>query len=55
MAAGCVLVREAGGRYCDFVGRDGMPESGHLIAGNVSIAAAIVKTIAPEIASPLTL
>ena len=25
MAAGCLLVREAGGKHCDFVGRDGMP------------------------------
>ncbi|MEP7043630.1 MAG: inositol monophosphatase family protein [Dokdonella sp.] len=55
MAAGCVLVREAGGRYCDFVGRDGMPDSGHLIAGNVNVAAAIVKTIAPEVTPPLAL
>jgi myo-inositol-1(or 4)-monophosphatase len=55
MAAGCVLVREAGGRYCDFVGRDGLPESGHLIAGNVAVAGAMVKAIAPELTPPLTL
>ncbi len=47
MAAGCVLVREAGGRYCDFVGRDGMPASGHFVAGNVAVADAIVRTLAP--------
>ncbi|MDE2317786.1 MAG: inositol monophosphatase, partial [Xanthomonadaceae bacterium] len=28
MAAGVLLVHEAGGRYCDFAGRDGIPESG---------------------------
>lgn len=55
MAAGCVLVREAGGRYCDFVGRDGLPGSGHLIAGNVAVAGAIVRTIAPELTPPLAL
>ncbi len=55
MAAGCVLVREAGGRYCDFVGRDGLPESGHLIAGNVAVAGAMVKAIAPELTPPLAL
>lgn len=49
MAAGCLLVREAGGRYCDFIGRDGIPETGNLVAGNVHVANAMVKTIAPEV------
>jgi myo-inositol-1(or 4)-monophosphatase len=49
MAAGCVLVRESGGRYCDFGGRDGMPESGNLVAGNVAVANAIVAAVAPEL------
>ncbi len=45
MGAGCILVREAGGRYSDFAGRDGLPQSGNLIAGNVPLATAIVATI----------
>jgi myo-inositol-1(or 4)-monophosphatase len=45
MAAGCLLVREAGGKFCDFAGRDGMPASGNLVAGNHHIAAAMVKVI----------
>jgi myo-inositol-1(or 4)-monophosphatase len=49
MAAGCLLVREAGGRYCDFAGRDGIPETGNLVAGNVHVANAMVKTMAPEV------
>lgn len=49
MAAGCVLVREAGGRYCDFTGRDGLPESGNLIVGNVAVADAMIKAIAPAL------
>ncbi len=49
MAAGCLLVREAGGRYCDFTGRDGIPETGNLVAGNVRVANAMVKAIAPEV------
>jgi myo-inositol-1(or 4)-monophosphatase len=49
MAAGCLLVREAGGRYCDFSGRDGIPENGNLVAGNVHVANAMVKTMAPEV------
>ncbi|MGN6518494.1 MAG: inositol monophosphatase family protein [Dokdonella sp.] len=49
MAAGCLLVREAGGRYCDFTGRDGIPETGNLVAGNVHVANAMVKAMAPEV------
>jgi len=49
MAAGCLLVREAGGRYCDFTGRDGIPDTGNLVAGNVHVANAMVKAIAPEV------
>jgi myo-inositol-1(or 4)-monophosphatase len=45
MAAGCLLVREAGGKFCDFAGRDGMPASGNLVAGNHHITAAMVKVI----------
>ncbi len=43
MAAGCLLVREAGGRYCDFVGREGIPESGHLIAAGHKLAFSMVQ------------
>ncbi len=53
MAAGCLLVREAGGDYCDFSGRDGLPESGHLMAGNHLVTPAMVKvagaTLPPEL------
>ena len=49
MAAGCLLVREAGGRYCDFTGRDGVPENGNLVAGNVHVANAMIRTMAPEV------
>ncbi len=53
MAAGCLLVREAGGRFCDFAGRDGLPDNGNLVAGSVKVADAIVKTIAPELTPAL--
>ena len=53
MAAACVLVREAGGRYCDFSGREGLPESGNLIAGNVNMANAMVAAIGPELTPAL--
>jgi myo-inositol-1(or 4)-monophosphatase len=45
MAAGVLLVREAGGRYCDFAGRDGIPESGNIVAGNLNVAQAMVDAI----------
>ncbi|MGN6226586.1 MAG: inositol monophosphatase family protein [Dyella sp.] len=45
MAAGVLLVHEAGGRYCDFAGRDGIPDSGNLIAGNLNVAKAMVDAI----------
>ncbi|UXI67256.1 inositol monophosphatase family protein [Tahibacter amnicola] len=49
MAAGALLVREAGGRYCDFAGRDGLPESGNIVAGNHKVAAAVVAAIEPTL------
>ncbi len=54
MAAGCLLVREAGGRYCDFVGREGLPESGNLVAGNVKVVDSLLKIIAPELPPQLS-
>ncbi|MCE5231726.1 MAG: inositol monophosphatase family protein [Mizugakiibacter sp.] len=45
LAAGCLLVREAGGRYCDFAGRDGIPASGNIIAGNIKVVQAMQATI----------
>ncbi|HET6632904.1 MAG TPA: inositol monophosphatase family protein [Rhodanobacteraceae bacterium] len=49
MAAGCLLVREAGGRYCDFAGRDGLPASGNLLAANPRVCADMVKTVGPQL------
>jgi myo-inositol-1(or 4)-monophosphatase len=54
MAASCLLVREAGGKHCDFVGRDGMPASGNLLAGNIKVVDAMVKAIAPELTPALS-
>lgn len=53
MAAGCLLVREAGGRYSDFVGRDGIPQSGNLVAGGIKVVDAIVKAIGPHVTPAL--
>jgi myo-inositol-1(or 4)-monophosphatase len=45
MTAGCLLVREAGGHYCDFQGKDGIPVNGNLVAGNHKITNAMCKLI----------
>jgi myo-inositol-1(or 4)-monophosphatase len=45
MAAGVLLVREAGGQYGDFAGRDGIPESGNVIAGNLHMVKAMTEAI----------
>jgi myo-inositol-1(or 4)-monophosphatase len=54
MAAGVLLVHEAGGRYCDFAGRDGIPESGNIIAGGLNVAKAMVDAIGQQ-ATPVLL
>jgi len=43
MAAGCLLVREAGGCYCDFHEHDGIPQNGNLVAGNIHVAKAMTS------------
>lgn len=52
-AAGALMVREAGGKYCDFAGRDGLPVSGNLVAGNLGVAKAMVEVIADHAAPAL--
>ncbi|NII11536.1 inositol monophosphatase family protein [Oleiagrimonas sp. C23AA] len=49
IAAGCLLVREAGGVYTDCAGRDGLPERGNLIAGNHMVAQAVAKVAAEHL------
>ena len=48
LAAGVLLVHEAGGRYCDFAGRDGIPASGNIVAGNLNVAKAMVDAIGQQ-------
>ncbi|HTM29396.1 MAG TPA: inositol monophosphatase family protein [Rhodanobacter sp.] len=48
LAAGVLLVHEAGGRYCDFAGRDGIPASGNIIAGNLNVAKGMVDAIGAQ-------
>jgi myo-inositol-1(or 4)-monophosphatase len=55
MAAGCVLVREAGGQYADFIGTSGIPASGNLIAANHHLVPAMARAIAPVLPEALRL
>ena len=47
VAAGALIIREAGGRISDFRGTDGFLDSGHIVAGNPKIYAALSKLLAP--------
>jgi myo-inositol-1(or 4)-monophosphatase len=45
MAAGILLVREAGGLVVDFNGDENFMESGNVIAGNLKVASQMVQTV----------
>lgn len=47
IAAGALMIREAGGRISDFRGTDRYLESGNLVAGNPKIYAALSRLLAP--------
>ena len=47
IAAGALMIREAGGRISDFHGDDGYLESGNVVAGNPKTYAALSKLLSP--------
>jgi myo-inositol-1(or 4)-monophosphatase len=47
VAAGALIIREAGGRISDFHGGDGYLTSGNVVAGNPKTYAALSKLLAP--------
>lgn len=52
MAAGVLMVREAGGLCLDFDGNEKFMESGNLIAGNLKVATQMIQTMrAPKVTS----
>ena len=53
IAAGALLIREAGGTCLDFSGRDGYLKSGNIIAGNLKVAVAMHQKIAPHLVDGL--
>ncbi len=53
MAAGVLLIQEAGGLSSDFSGGHNHLESGNLVAGNPKVFAEILKTIRPHVTPEL--
>jgi len=49
MAAGCLLVQEAGGIVTDFLGEQRFLETGHIVAGNARIHEAMLRHIQPHL------
>ncbi|MBL1278138.1 MAG: inositol-1-monophosphatase [Ectothiorhodospiraceae bacterium] len=53
MAAGILLIKEAGGLVSDFGGGDDYLETGNVVAGNPKVFKAILQTIRPHLSSDL--
>jgi myo-inositol-1(or 4)-monophosphatase len=54
MAAGVLLIQEAGGLSSDFTGGNNHLESGNIVAGNPKLFAEILKTIRPYVSDKLS-
>ncbi len=50
MAAGALLILEAGGLIADFDGNEGFLESGHVVCGNPRVFTQLMQAIAPKAA-----
>ncbi len=53
MAAGALIIREAGGLVSDFMGNENYLESGNIVAGNPKIFADIVRKLQPHLTADL--
>jgi myo-inositol-1(or 4)-monophosphatase len=53
IAAGCLLIMEAGGLVTDFAGKDDYLKSGHVIAGNPKVFAQLLQVITPHVTPAL--
>ena len=53
IAAGCLLITEAGGLVSDLQGNDSYLRSGHLCAGNPKVFAQMLQVIAPHLTDGL--
>ena len=53
IAAGSLLIKEAGGFIGDFSGRDQYLETGNVVAGNADVYKILLKTIHPHLSDEL--
>ncbi|MGZ5118437.1 MAG: inositol monophosphatase family protein, partial [Burkholderiales bacterium] len=53
MAAGSLLITEAGGLVGDLEGNEGWMETGNIVAGNPKVFAELLKLIAPHLTPQL--
>jgi myo-inositol-1(or 4)-monophosphatase len=53
IAAGCLLIKEAGGLVGDFTGEERYLESGHVVAGTPKVFAQLLQAIAPHVTPAL--
>ena len=53
IAAGCLLVQEAGGLVGDFLGNENYLQSGNIMAGNPKIFVQLLQTLAPHLTETL--
>ncbi len=53
MAAGCLLITEAGGMVSDLSGGDIYLKTGHICAGNPNIHPLLLQVIAPHLTKGL--
>ncbi len=51
IAAGALMIKEAGGIVCDFEGGEDFLSSGNIVAGNPKILKLLLKTIGPHLVS----
>ena len=53
IAAGALMIQEAGGMVGDLTGGDAWPKTGNVVAGNPRIYAALLKLIEPHLTPAL--
>jgi myo-inositol-1(or 4)-monophosphatase len=53
IAAGCLLIQEAGGLVSDFAGEENFLQSGNVVAGNPKVFVQLLQTITPHVTEAL--
>ncbi len=53
IAAGCLLIQEAGGLVSDFAGEENYLQSGNVVAGNPKVFVQLLQTITPHVTEAL--